>query len=247
MLLILPLASSCRTKLPSDVFFRFGEPKDTLAITSKLLAAKMNPLGIQHERFIVCESAAGERVAFGQLKVLAKSRAADARIFDAPPGSVSFEAEADDEAWDDLEREGIPLGLNTLPWAPGYRALQQRAEMQRARRRARIEQASADAMPLLELSSVYVEEAWRGRGVGSALVRRLMKRHAQRGGNGRDVFLLTLDSTRSWYERLGFEVVSPEQVIPRQLAVEVAAGGALSALLGNRLICMRGTAGGRTE
>jgi len=47
--------------------YRLGEPGDILPIAATLLKEKMNPLSLDHERFIVCETASGERVGFGQV------------------------------------------------------------------------------------------------------------------------------------------------------------------------------------
>ena len=76
--------------------------------------------------------------------------------------------------------------------------------------------------------------------VGGELVRRLLDRHAARGGLRRDVYLLTLETTRGGYERLGFARVEEKADVPEQMRFEVAAGELVSALLGNRLVCMRG-------
>ena len=89
---------------------------------------------------------------------------------------------------------------------------------------------------------MYVGEQWRGRGVGSELVRRLCARHVQRGGARRDLYLITLEPTCGWYEGLGFSRVE-RQDLPPQMGLEVAAGEAVSWVLGNRLVCMRGTGG----
>jgi N-acetylglutamate synthase-like GNAT family acetyltransferase len=86
---------------------------------------------------------------------------------------------------------------------------------------------------------VYVAPTWRGRGVGAALVARLLEQHRRRGRSVADTYLLTLEPTCGWYERLGFSRVDEERA-PRQMALELAAGKALSALLGNQLACMRG-------
>ena len=101
------------------------------------------------------------------------------------------------------------------------------------------ELAGADAqLPLWELASVYIDDAWRGCGVGSALVTRLLVRHASLGRVAADTYLLTLAPTAGWYERLGFTLV-PKADAPGAMAFELAAGEALSAVLGNQLVCMR--------
>ncbi len=226
---------------PAGLTFRFGERADVLPIAATLLKHKMNPLFVDHERFIVCESAStGERVGFGQIRQLSASKAPDPTRFDARPGSGDLQAELDDDAWENFESLGpVPSGLDSLPWSPGYRALQERAVLQRARRRARSEQGAYAAEPLWELASVWVDARWRGRGVGSALVRRLLRRHEQRGRALRDVYLLTLAPTSAWYAQFGFATVDAPERVPSPMALEVAAGTMLSAVLGNELVCMR--------
>lgn len=126
-----------------------------------------------------------------------------------------------------------------LPWSDEYKKLDERAALQRARRGARVAQAAVDAQPLWELRSVVVADEWRGVGVGSALVRRLMSAHEGRGRQASDVYLLANERTAGWYEaRFGFGRVADEAV-PRQMV----AAKRLSAVLGAQLVCMRG--GGR--
>lgn len=201
---------------------------------------KMNPLGVDTSRFIICEDSEGQRIGFGQLRKLADNSDADPSIFNARPGTGDIEAGADDAAWDDLEREldDMPKGF-VLPFTPEYKRLEERAALQRARRRARVAAAEASANPLWELASIFVEEDWRGRGVGSALIRQLRARHESSGRRMADVYLLTLDPTAGWYEQFGFARVAKEHV-PASMAFEVTAGEALSAVLGNKLVCMRG-------
>ena len=240
-LVVVSIAMRARAP-PAGLTFRFGQPADVLPIATTLLKEKMNPLAIDHSRFIVCESVStGERVGFGQIRQLSASKAPDPTKFDARPGSRTLQADLDDDAWEDFESLGpVPHGLDSLPWSPGYRALSDRAVLQRARRRARLEQAAGGAEPLWELASVYVDAGWRRRGLGSALVSKLLRRHAQRGYAFSDVYLLTLDQKSAWYARHGFAVVDAPERVPSAMAFEMGAGKALSFLLGNRLVCMRG-------
>lgn len=84
-----------------------------------------------------------------------------------------------------------------------------------------------------ELASLVVEPASRGRGYGSELVRRLLAR-----AEGEPVWLLTLASTRSFYEPLGFEV-APDGAAPMLLRAEQAIGSVVAAAAtGERLVCM---------
>ena len=224
--------------------FREGELTDSLPIAGKLLAMKMNPLAVDHTRFIVCEDSGGARIGFGQIRKLANRGARDPAAFEARPGTRDIEADVDEDAWEDFEREtSLPMGL-IMPWSEEYKALDERAALQRARRRSRVAQAKAEAEPLWELASIYVEDDWRGCGIGGAIVRRLLARHMQEGQPATALYLLTLEPTTGWYEKLGFQKVGAKSDVPAAMAFEVAAGEALSALLGNQLVCMRGCAGG---
>ena len=208
----------------------------------------MNPLSVDHSQFLICESAAGERIGFGQIRMLQQSRSVDSDSYTARPGSGDIEAEADEAAWEDFESEADSLPKTLLwPWSPGYKALEERAALQRARRRARVAQARADASPLWELASVHVDEGWRGVGVGGAIVERLLEQHERQGRASADIYLLTLSGTTRFYERVGFELQNDATQVPQQMAFEVAAGEALSALLGNKLVCMRMRGGGGRE
>ena len=248
LLVRLLLCSALPSAFAGHLEYRFGQQRDMLPIATRLLREKMNPLFLSADRFLVCrESDSGALVGFGQIRQLAKSNAADPARFDAPPGSGDVGQPADDDAWDDFDRayaaSAPESGLDALlPWSARYRELAQRAAVQRERRRSRVSQAETEAAPLWELASVYVGEQWRGRGVGSELVRRLCARHVQRGGARRDLYLITLEPTCGWYEGLGFSRVE-RQDLPPQMGLEVAAGEAVSWVLGNRLVCMRGTGG----
>lgn len=230
------------------VRFRSGRPTDALPIAATLLSNGMTPLGVDPSRFIVCESVepgggGGERVGFAQIRLLAKSAAPDASTYDARPGTADFESEADDDAWEDFEREtaqrSIPTGL-VLPWSAAYREMDERAALQRARRRARIAEAAASATPLWELASIFVESEWRGVGVGTALVRRLLETHERQGRSVATLYLLAPEPTAGWYEdSFGFHIVAQDRA-PQQMSFEMAAREAFSAVLGNQLVCMRG-------
>ena len=89
-----------------------------------------------------------------------------------------------------------------------------------------------------ELASIFVEEQWRRQGVGSELVRRLLAEHSAAGRSQGDVYLLCLEGSVGWYSTFGFETLPPTEA-PKSMAFEVAAGGVLTKLLGERLVCMR--------
>lgn len=95
-----------------------------------------------------------------------------------------------------------------------------------------------DEGKLWELASLWVREDQRGRGVGSELVRRLLRAHEEQGRSLVALSLLTLEPTIAFYEPLGFRPATSDEV-PKEMALEVAAGTALSAVLGNKLVCMR--------
>lgn len=60
-----------------------------------------------------------------------------------------------------------------------------------------------------ELASVVVDPAWRGRGLGSRLVRTVMAR--ERG----PLYLICRAAREAFYARLGFRVLPPEARPPR--------------------------------
>ena len=216
---------------------RPGRSSDEFAIAATMARNLMNPLSIDHRNFLVAEEG-GERVGFAQLRPLGGATSlVDPATYDAPPGSGSAGAEADDEAWDELPP--IPTGLASLPWTREYREFAAEAEGRVAARAARRRALEAAAPKLFELASVYVDERRRGSGVGSELVRDLLERHAGLGRSASDIYLLTLDSTRPFYERLGFAAVDGRDV-PTPLAFEVLVGSAVTSVLGETLVCMRG-------
>jgi len=89
---------------------------------------------------------------------------------------------------------------------------------------------------LWELASVYVVPSCRGRGIGSELVRRVLARHVGLGRRSADVFILTLATTKEWYQRLGFVLADQP---PESMKFEVAVGNILTNLISAELICMR--------
>ena len=84
-----------------------------------------------------------------------------------------------------------------------------------------------------ELASLVVAPDARKRGIGSELVRRLLSRV-----EGEAVWLLTLESTRGFYEPLGFSVAG-EGATPPLLRAERAVGSVVAgAVAGQELVCM---------
>ena len=95
-----------------------------------------------------------------------------------------------------------------------------------------------DGGGLWEIASLYVNEGQRSRGIGTELVRRLLAAHESRGHSLDALYLLTLEPTTPFYQALGFRLAAKDEV-PQEMALEVAAGTALSFVLGNKLVCMR--------
>jgi GNAT superfamily N-acetyltransferase len=90
-----------------------------------------------------------------------------------------------------------------------------------------------------ELASVYVDPKFRRQGVASKLIAHLIERH-EATDDSPSLCLLTLNSTTALYEKFGFQVM-PERAVkslPVGLQFEFAAGKAISAVLGNTLVCM---------
>jgi len=150
----------------SKLRFRRGMQADTFPIALTMVQEFMNPLSINHERFLVAMDEDGQRVGFGQIREL------------------------------------------------------------------------GEAGGLWELASIYVVQEWRGRGLGSELVRRLLDAHSSAGNSLSSVYLLTIASTLGFYSRLGFTQCEDANV-PKSMAFEVAAGSVISSVLGNKLVCMK--------
>ncbi|CBN74296.1 conserved unknown protein [Ectocarpus siliculosus] len=91
-----------------------------------------------------------------------------------------------------------------------------------------------------ELASLHVDESYRGRGIGSSVVRQLVKGYVSTHGEGqiRNLFLLTLESTVPFYEKNGF-AVAPANEIPTVLKAERAVGSLLQSFFGNSVVCMQ--------
>ncbi|CAM9803807.1 unnamed protein product [Scytosiphon promiscuus] len=91
-----------------------------------------------------------------------------------------------------------------------------------------------------ELASIYVRESHRKRGLGSALVHRLVERFASTHGSEKlgNLYLLTLASTVPFYEKNGFSTI-PNDDAPKVLRAERAVGSALQSFFGNSVVCMQ--------
>ena len=90
---------------------------------------------------------------------------------------------------------------------------------------------------LLELASLVVMPEHRGRGVGTALLNRLIEDSIDAKDpetllkQETTLCLLTLKSTVGFYEKAGFSVISSEQYVPRPLQAELAAGKVVAAVV----------------
>lgn len=62
------------------------------------------------------------------------------------------------------------------------------------------------------------------------------------GSQLNNVFLLTLEETTRFYEKLGFVLVPPTDV-PSILKLELVLGSLLQSFFGRRVVCMRASAG----
>ena len=239
-----------------NIQFRNGQSRDGLKIASTMAKELMNPLGIQTDRFVVAVDAASQNnnspIGWAQIRPLEKETSAqrDPKRFNAPPGSYDLEQDVDDAMLDEFENDDsiqVPVGLASLPWTKEYREMEE-AVQNRSKRREEIRselKKQADASQLYELSSVYVEPAYRGQGIGTELVNRVLKRKISAGREScvpSNIYLLTLATTAKWYqENFGFEVVENSNDIPKQMAFEMAAGSLITKIIGAQLTCMRGT------
>ena len=87
-----------------------------------------------------------------------------------------------------------------------------------------------------ELASLVVEPEHRGQGIGSGILRRLLSQHRASSASEGRVCLLTLRSTRGFYERLGFAVTSSP---PLPMLLEYAIGTVVAkAAVDDSLVCM---------
>ncbi len=204
----------------------------------------MNPLGIDSKRFIVAVNPENTKELYGwaQLRPIGPA-IVDPNEFDAGPGGGDMERDViNEEIWEDFEKDevDVPVGFASLPWTKEYREFSQSAAKRRDKRAALMEQAEKDVgrdqNQLWELASVYVIPSFRGKGVGSELVRRCMAKHVMLDRNCSSVYILTLATTRDWYESLGFSVTSDP---PESMKFEIAAGKILTKAIGAELICMR--------
>lgn len=233
----------------SLVRYQPGQQRHGLQIATTLAKQLMNPLDIQTDRFIVATTDNDELIGWAQLKPTGTLMMQDPARYNSRPGSYDLEREVDDAMWDDFERDNsiqIPTGLASLPWTKEYQQMQNAARG-RDKRRERIRavrEKELKSLQLYELSSVYVDPAYRKQGIGSELVRRVLRRRLVEDSSPSlpsCVYLLTLQTTSGWYQRnFGFEIVDADN-IPASMSYEVMAGNVITKLIGAELCCMRGT------
>ena len=92
-----------------------------------------------------------------------------------------------------------------------------------------------------ELASLFVKPEYRSLGIGSDIVRELLQRFDDcQNDSNTSLYLLTLRTTRNFYEAFGFKVLAGKDIknIPSTLQFEVTMGNIISSVLGNQLVCM---------
>jgi N-acetylglutamate synthase-like GNAT family acetyltransferase len=89
-----------------------------------------------------------------------------------------------------------------------------------------------------ELASIAVVPEWRGKGVASAIIERLLAEHPGQ------IYLTCRSGLGSFYERFGFRVILPDEMPPyfRRISRLVRAMGTLN-LIGEDLLVMERTGG----
>mmetsp|Transcript_32675 Transcript_32675/g.54742 ORF Transcript_32675/g.54742 Transcript_32675/m.54742 type:complete len:271 (-) Transcript_32675:692-1504(-) len=229
----------------NNIVYRQGQKSDQLQIVTTLAKEFMNPLGIDTDRFIVATTN-DAIIGWAQTKPLGQAASRDPSSYNSRPGSYDLEKDVDDAMWEDFENDNsiqVPVGLASLPWTKEYRAMEravQNRDTKREQIRAR-QQQDLDLLQLWELSSVYVLKEYRRKGIGTELVRRVLRDRLEKKTLPTSIYLLTLKTTTDWYrEKFAFEEVTGTD-IPGSMALEVTAGNFLTKMMGAQLCCMRGT------
>ena len=242
----------------------FMNPLSVLNNSKRFIVAESVPDSVSNNGEATAKA---EVYGWAQLRPIGP-RTRDPDKFDAPPGSgmtksQSIQSEIEEEIWEDFESDplDVPIGFASLPWTKEYREYSQKSQDRREKRMQMEKQeaiggindnkSNPDDNQLWELASVYVVPEMRRSGIGSELIRRLLAKHIMLERRTEDVYLLTLDNnsnsnsnskTRDWYGSFGFEVTEDP---PASMALEIAAGGALTRIMGESLISMRGCGRGR--
>lgn len=240
--------------LPAGVRFRCGRSDDEPIIAFAMLKELMNPLGISSKYFVVAEdTSTGDRLGWAQIRPLGPA-GVDPSLLNSRPGSIpmsSSEDEVDDIMWDEFEEDKDAdfsgSWWSTLPWTKEYKAAMEASQRRIDRRAELVAREEADrknnpSLQLWELASVYVVPDRRSEGIGRALVRSVLDQHRDFGRGSEAVYALTLSSTLDWYaSNFGFVSVDETagDLVPKPMAFEVAAGTAITTLMGNQLVCLR--------
>ena len=245
--------SGTETDLPPGVRFRCGRPDDEPTIAFAMARELMNPLGISSENFVVAEDlATGERLGWAQIRPLGPA-GVDPAVLNGRPGSIrptTAEDDVDELIWEEFEEdnEGADFSggwRSTLPWSDEYRSAMEASRARRDRRAELVarEEANRRRNPsprIWELASVYVVPDRRSAGIGRSLVRSVLELHGEYGRSKEAIYALTLSSTVDWYAgNFGFVAVEDPSQVPKPMAFEVAAGTAITKLMGNQLVCLR--------
>lgn len=243
------LALTPNSSLPVNVRIRQGKASDELPIALTMAKELMNPLGISHKNnlLVACDvKNSRQLIGWAQIRSIGYIGASsNPSMFEdgastsptISQSTFSIEQEVDDLMWEEFEDDPTPIpnGLASLPWTEEYRAASRAADKRVERRKELLQVELDDAPKLWELSSVYVVQEYRRRGVGSELVRQVLTRQSTQNKSGRDVYALTLAKNVKWYEQFGFEI---EQKVPGSMNFEVAAGNAITKLIGEKLVCI---------
>ena len=238
----------------------FMNPLSVLNNSKRFIVAESVPDSVSNNGEATAKA---EVYGWAQLRPIGP-RTRDPDKFDAPPGSgmtksQSIQSEIEEEIWEDFESDplDVPIGFASLPWTKEYREYSQKSQDRREKRMQmengsndNVNKSNPDDNQLWELASVYVVPEMRRSGIGSELIRRLLAKHIMLERRIEDVYLLTLDNnansnsnskTRDWYGSFGFEVTEDP---PASMALEIAAGGALTRIMGESLVSMRGSGRG---
>jgi len=198
---------SIRRALPKDIF--------PVAIRSGKV--------LQPQHAIIAEDPEGNRIGWAQLAPIGTALM-DSSRYDSEPGSYDLQQDVDDQMWDEFENDKTvqaPSGWESLPWSPEYQAFA-KSSQDRIQRRARIEkEAQKNQKLLFELSNLYVDEQFRGKGIGSKLLSQLLE-------NQDNVYTVASDTSSAWLVRRGFRSTS---AIPRQLTSKMAVGSVSASLI----------------
>mmetsp|Transcript_27803 Transcript_27803/g.32436 ORF Transcript_27803/g.32436 Transcript_27803/m.32436 type:complete len:264 (+) Transcript_27803:131-922(+) len=233
------------TTQAKSIRFRSGTKEDEFQIATTMARELMNPLGINSKRFIIAVNSNNDKelIGWGQLRPIGLCYR-NPNTFDAGPGSVSIQQIAEDEIWSEFENEeedDFPNGFASLPWSKEYQEYAKKAEKRRKKGEALVAkmetESNREQNQSWELASVYVKPSYRGQGIGSEIVRKLLAEHDSIGQNISDVYALTLSTTKDWYCSLGFEITNNP---PDSMKGEIFAGNLITKAIGAQLICMQG-------